>query len=486
MHNPKQNPNELLNENAQEANYLREKKFNERNERLREEQTGLDKLNREIEDESRIRNSRKAQLRNEQYQEYTHYLKQKYEDNPNQKRNKNQLTEKIGGENRQIVRKNYEEMNNGLCLNPMREVIDRQNINSIQQTPTQKRNSSHGYNIINNQIANESSKYQTGASLQAQRNMPTSEFRGNDYQNNSSREMDYHPYEQPRLQRRMEEPNTGDYYQDQINKHNDDQLQPLKPVSYQEPPMQDYAQLQSQKEKEPELTEEDYKRYYDYLNSLRNNENGNSNVSIPANNNGNDYQLAREYQQQTYENNLPNRDKDLYSNYNQNNLPQSNSLNNQTNELTSQMHQLSLQEEARNEYLANKLKNRSSFHNLTDNNQQQIEQQKQLDKNNPNSLKQDKQRMYREYLDNQIKAKDVYKETLNTLSTYGSGTVDQPIQNNQQIQVSPQQLQTNPYKAMREKNSKFNDIPSNPCKNHIYYIIIRFQQKLQFRYFCPF
>lgn len=454
MQNSKQNSNELLHENAQEATYLREKKQYERNARLKEEQSGLDRLNREIEDEARIQNSRKAQMKNEQYQEYTNYLKQKYEDNQNQKRSKNQLTEKIGGENRQIVRKNYDEMNNGLCLNPMREALDRKNLNGIQQTPTQQRKSSHGYNIINNQITNESSKYQTGASLQqAQRNMPTSDPRSNEYQSNMQREREYIPYEQQRPLK-MEEP-TGDYYQDQMKQHNLEQLQPLKPVSYQEQPKQDYFQLQNQKEKEPELTEEDYKRYYDYLNSLKKNENenGNTNENIAVNN---EYQMPQHYENNHQQNELRNmnRDNDQCE------------FNNQANELTNQMHQLSLQEEARNEYLANKQKNRSSFNNLSDNSShQQPQQQMPIDKSNPNTLKQDKQRMYKEYLDNQVKAKDVYKKTLNTLSTYGSGSIDQSNQNNQQSQVTPHQPQTNPYKAMREKNSKFNDIPTNPCKN---------------------
>lgn len=74
-------------------------------------------------EEERIRNAKKATLRNEQLQEYSNYLKQKYEDPNYNKRGKNrgEIAIKIGSENRQITRKTYDEVSNGLIINPMRE-----------------------------------------------------------------------------------------------------------------------------------------------------------------------------------------------------------------------------------------------------------------------------------------------------------------------------------------------------------------------------
>ena len=108
------NPHDLFEDNVHEANGLRDKKAIERQQRLSEERASIDALNREIAEEERIRNAKKAALRNEQLQEYSNYLKQKYE-NPNYNKrgkNKGEIAIKIGSENRQITRKTYDEVSN--------------------------------------------------------------------------------------------------------------------------------------------------------------------------------------------------------------------------------------------------------------------------------------------------------------------------------------------------------------------------------------
>ena len=89
------NPHDLFEDNVHEANGLRDKKAIERQvyegqQRLNEEKASIDALNREIAEEERIRNAKKAALRNEQLQEYSNYLKQKYEDPNYNKRGKKQ------------------------------------------------------------------------------------------------------------------------------------------------------------------------------------------------------------------------------------------------------------------------------------------------------------------------------------------------------------------------------------------------------------
>ena len=74
------NPHDLFQENLHEAERIRDKKVYEGQQRLNEEKASIDALNREIAEEERIRNAKKAALRNEQLQEYSNYLKQKYED----------------------------------------------------------------------------------------------------------------------------------------------------------------------------------------------------------------------------------------------------------------------------------------------------------------------------------------------------------------------------------------------------------------------
>ena len=71
------NPHDLFQENLHEAERIRDKKVYEGQQRLNEEKASIDALNREIAEEERIRNAKKAALRNEQLQEYSNYLKQK-------------------------------------------------------------------------------------------------------------------------------------------------------------------------------------------------------------------------------------------------------------------------------------------------------------------------------------------------------------------------------------------------------------------------
>ena len=130
------NPHDLFEDNVHEANGLRDKKAIERQQRLSEERASIDALNREIAEVERIRNAKKAALRNEQLQEYSNYLKQKYEDPNYNKRGKNkgEIAIKIGSENRQITRKTYDEVSNGLIINPMREKApERQSRQQIEE-----------------------------------------------------------------------------------------------------------------------------------------------------------------------------------------------------------------------------------------------------------------------------------------------------------------------------------------------------------------
>ena len=112
-------------------------------------------------------------------------------------------------------------------------------------------------------------------------------------------------------------------------------------------------------------------------------------------------------------------------------------LRNEQEEITAQMRQLSVQDDARSEYLANKKKNNSSFNailNQDSQSQQNFPQNQNFDNDTKSYYsKLEQQKQYRDYLDSQVTAKhQVDQMTKNALS---SGP--------------------NPYKALREKNSKF-------------------------------
>ena len=217
---------------------------------------------------------------------------------------------------------------------------------------------------------------------------------------------------QPQFNRQQEQqytnPQNDEHYLNEYNRQQEQNKPPIK--------------------NEPELSEDDYKRYYEYVNMLKKNE---------------DSERAQIEQQQEIKNNL-------YPQSNQyKEMPQS-SMRNEQEEITAQMRQLSVQDDARSEYLANKKKNNSSFNailNQDSQSQQNFPQNQNFDNDTKSYYsKLEQQKQYRDYLDSQVTAKhQVDQMTKNALS---SGP--------------------NPYKALREKNSKFKEIPSNPYSNKNY------------------
>lgn len=144
----------LLKMYQQEASDNRDKKAQEKQSRLMEERVALDALNREIEQEKRTQYNSKMQRMNERMEEYNHMLQKKQfekEENRNRKKGKDDLgTFKIGGENREIRKKNYDEVSNNLVLNPMRENVQMGSRGRNETTSgAQVRGKSQGFNIIN-------------------------------------------------------------------------------------------------------------------------------------------------------------------------------------------------------------------------------------------------------------------------------------------------------------------------------------------------
>jgi hypothetical protein len=132
-------------------------------------------------------------------------------------------------------------------------------------------------------------------------------------------------------------------------------------------------------------------------------------------------------------------------------------------ELTDQMRKLSLHNEARNEYLANKNKNVNSYTKITS--IDPLPQQPPKYSNEPMSedKKLERQRQYKEYLDQQINAKQIYKDTIENLK--------QNAQLNMQVNMNGlnegnynanNTNVNNAYKELREKNNKFSEVAPNP------------------------
>jgi hypothetical protein len=125
--------------------------------------------------------------------------------------------------------------------------------------------------------------------------------------------------------------------------------------------------------------------------------------------------------------------------------------------LNRKMNNMSL--DARNEYLANKKKNNSSFNNILSD-ESIIPPQDKFSSYSPFTIsnydKAQKQKQYKEYLDSQMNAKKLYKDTYYNLEK-GQPTIQQRLNS-----------ESNPYLEMREKNSKLSDIPQNPYSSKNY------------------
>lgn len=148
----------LLKMYQSEASNTRDRKFQEKQDRVIEERRVLEKINQEIEKEKMSAHNQKIQRINQRQDEYNQMMVRQQEDKENNRsrfKGKNEYsgTFKIGGENREIKVKNYDEISKNLVLNPTREVISNEvrGRSQIENRDARiiQRGKSQGYNIIN-------------------------------------------------------------------------------------------------------------------------------------------------------------------------------------------------------------------------------------------------------------------------------------------------------------------------------------------------
>jgi hypothetical protein len=112
---------EILQQNLSEASQYKNKKLGERNERINEERILNERLNQQLGLEKQRQINEKVNIKTQQMDEYSRYLKEKEVAFQSRRMSKNDThgTFKIGGETREIKRRNYEEDTSNLVLNPM-------------------------------------------------------------------------------------------------------------------------------------------------------------------------------------------------------------------------------------------------------------------------------------------------------------------------------------------------------------------------------
>ena len=142
------NKNDTYLANLNYANAQKERRNKEEMKEIEQDRIAMEKLQIELNQEKQLEKERKNQIRQQQYEDYSNYFKQKYSDNPQSKEN---INIKLGTEQRFIRKPSYQQQMENLCLNPTR------NTNVYSHTPTPnfseqgrryQRGYSHGFNIL--------------------------------------------------------------------------------------------------------------------------------------------------------------------------------------------------------------------------------------------------------------------------------------------------------------------------------------------------
>jgi hypothetical protein len=177
---------ELSKINQYDAKDARDKKIAERQARVEAEKMELDRINRELEFTKMRENNQKIQKMNEMREEYNQFIVSKQQIKEENKRNTRSKKEsevtgtfKIGGENREIKKRTYEDVTEGLLLNPTRQPPNssqrgrrEEPVESEMKSNMPSRGKSQGFNIINHSAYNTDNKegnlnfeYRTGKKM---------------------------------------------------------------------------------------------------------------------------------------------------------------------------------------------------------------------------------------------------------------------------------------------------------------------------------
>lgn len=142
--------NTISNENLYYANLKREKRLKEQTEEMEREKIAIENLKNQMDKEKKYQLDRKNRIKQAQYEDYNNYLRQKYSTPPQYRE---QLNIKLGGEQRNIRKKNYNEEMENLCINPTAQKHELPNvINYSEMGRKYQKGHSHGYNIITGEV----------------------------------------------------------------------------------------------------------------------------------------------------------------------------------------------------------------------------------------------------------------------------------------------------------------------------------------------
>ena len=142
------NKNDTYLANLNYANLQKQRRNQEELKEIERDRIAMEKLQIELNQEKQLEKERKNQIRQQQYEDYSNFVKQKYSETPQSKEN---INIKLGNEQRYIRKPNYQQQMENLCLNPTRNknIYNNTPITNFSEAGRQyQRGYSHGYNIL--------------------------------------------------------------------------------------------------------------------------------------------------------------------------------------------------------------------------------------------------------------------------------------------------------------------------------------------------
>lgn len=286
------NKNDTYRENMNYANIQKQRRVNEELKEIERDRIAMEKLKIQLDQEKQYEKERKNQIRQQQYEDYSNYMRQKLLETP---QNREKLNIKLGGEQRLIRRPSYNQQMDNLCLNPTRQanVYPMEPVKNFSEAGRNyQRGYSHGYNILTGELYSQTQtrgktpkniiknmNAAVGDNREQQERMAKTEFSKENQNQNLDKEKDdlskYQAYMEMKRQKEKEEFYYMQQQQEKENMNKEAQLNQnmqkesssLNDISpeYRELLMKQQIQQQKQQEElqreEPEIPPE-YKDMY--------------------------------------------------------------------------------------------------------------------------------------------------------------------------------------------------------------------------------
>ena len=235
------NKNDTYRENMNYANLQKERRTNEELQEVERDRIAMERLKIQIEQEKKLEKERKNQIRQQQYEDYSNYMKQKYAQTP---QNRENLNIKLGGEKRFIRKPSYNQQMENLCLNPTRQanVYPMEPVKNFSEAGRNyQRGYSHGYNILTGETFSpqEQAKQKTPRNVninlgnenngQQERAQKTEYPKEKEIQNLNKENEDFNQYKAYMEMKKQKEQEEMYYLQQQSEKENQSQNMGTQP-----------------------------------------------------------------------------------------------------------------------------------------------------------------------------------------------------------------------------------------------------------------